>query len=172
MATTKKSFTADSSWHSVFNALPDDIAGKLIKRILSFVNGEESNTEDYTVNALFEQIKPTLKITSKIITSEVDITERKRLFGLALEKYLPTYGREMLVDFYDYWVEPTKSQKSFRQELEKTWDLERRLKTWHRNNQKKYNKPQTEDAQKIGRMTMETAQKNFTTFANVKIPQD
>ena len=36
----------------------------------------------------------------------------------------------MLNDFYRYWTEPNKSNTKFRYELEKTWDLERRLDTW------------------------------------------
>jgi len=39
----------------------------------------------------------------------------------------------MLKEFYEYWVEPNKSKTKFRQELEKTWDLERRLKSWKKN---------------------------------------
>jgi hypothetical protein len=34
----------------------------------------------------------------------------------------------------DYWSEPNKSNTKFRYELEKTWDTERRLKTWNQNN--------------------------------------
>ena len=40
----------------------------------------------------------------------------------------------MVRDFYDYWTEPNKTNKKFRQELQKTWSLERRLKTWNSNN--------------------------------------
>ena len=61
MAESKKSFIAYSDWHGMFKALPDDIAGKLIKHIFSYVNDENPLSEDFIINALFEQIKSTLK---------------------------------------------------------------------------------------------------------------
>jgi hypothetical protein len=39
----------------------------------------------------------------------------------------------MLKDFYAYWTESNKSNTKFNQELQKTWDLSRRLETWAKN---------------------------------------
>ena len=50
------------------------------------------------------------------------------------------YDKSVLDDFTDYWTEPTKSKKTMRFELCKTWDLNLRLKNWCRN-QKKWSKP-------------------------------
>jgi hypothetical protein len=61
MAENKKSFVVYSDWNGTFKALPDEVAGKLIKHILSYVNDENPTTDDYIINALFEQIKATLK---------------------------------------------------------------------------------------------------------------
>ncbi len=61
MAENKKSFVAYSDWYGAFKAIPDEVAGKLIKHIFSYVNDEEPKTDDYVINALFEQIKSTLK---------------------------------------------------------------------------------------------------------------
>jgi len=61
MADGKKSFVAYSDWYGMFKALPDEVAGKLIKHIFSYVNDENPNTDDFVINALFEQIKSTLK---------------------------------------------------------------------------------------------------------------
>ena len=61
MAEGKKSFVAYSDWHNMFNELPDEVAGKLIKHIFSYVNDENPNTDDYVINALFQQVKSTLK---------------------------------------------------------------------------------------------------------------
>ena len=36
----------------------------------------------------------------------------------------------MLRDFFDYWSEMNKSKTKMRFELEKTWEVSRRLKTW------------------------------------------
>jgi hypothetical protein len=61
MAENKKSFVAYSDWNGMFKALPDEVAGKLIKHIFSYVNDENPSSEDFIINALFEQIKATLK---------------------------------------------------------------------------------------------------------------
>lgn len=61
MAESKKSFIAYSDWHGTFKALPDEVAGRLIKHIFSYVNDENPTNDDYLINALFEQIKSTLK---------------------------------------------------------------------------------------------------------------
>jgi hypothetical protein len=68
-----------------------------------------------------------------------DIEDRKLKFASTLQIFLPQYGRETLNKFYGYWTEPNKSNTKFRQELEKTWDLNRRLERWVSNN---YNKGQ------------------------------
>lgn len=40
------------------------------------------------------------------------------------------FPKEVLEEFFDYWTEPNKSGTKLRYELEKTWDLNRRLKRW------------------------------------------
>ena len=40
------------------------------------------------------------------------------------------YPKEMLAKFFSYWSEPNPSNTKMRKELEKTWSLTRRLKTW------------------------------------------
>lgn len=61
MAENKKSFIAYSDWDGMFQALPDEVAGKLIKHIFSYVNDRNPTSDDYIINALFEQVKSTLK---------------------------------------------------------------------------------------------------------------
>lgn len=61
MAENKKSFIAYSDWDGMFQALPDEVAGKLIKHIFAYVNDRNPTSEDFIINALFEQVKSTLK---------------------------------------------------------------------------------------------------------------
>lgn len=79
---------------------------------------------------------------------ENNIEERKKKFLSTLDSYKNIYHPELLIDFYEYWTEPNRSGTKFRQESEKTWDLNRRLKTWDKNNfnkdYSKVNKPLTE----------------------------
>ncbi len=73
---------------------------------------------------------------SKVKESKVNnILERKLSFSETLKPFLDNpYSKEMLNDFYLYWTEPTKSGNKFRQELQTTWDVSRRLITWSNNN--------------------------------------
>lgn len=70
---------------------------------------------------------------SKVKNSKEDISARKLKFSSTLEPFLETYGKELLNDFYKYWTEPNISKTKFRKELERTWDVERRLATWAKN---------------------------------------
>jgi hypothetical protein len=72
--------------------------------------------------------------------NNIDI--RKLTFASTLEPFLLIYGKDLLNDFYAYWTEPNKSNTKFRQELEKVWDLNKRLTTWSKND-KGFNKPKT-----------------------------
>jgi hypothetical protein len=65
-----------------------------------------------------------------------NIDSRKLKFAATLQPFLITYGKDFLNDFYKYWTEPNKSNTKFKQELEKTWSLSRRLETWAKNDNK------------------------------------
>ena len=59
--------------------------------------------------------------------------KRLEKFSKTLDDYIDNYSTEILEDFMEYWTEPNKSGTKMRFELEKTWSLSRRLKTWNRN---------------------------------------
>ena len=71
------------------------------------------------------------------------IKSRAKDFRIILDEYVDNpYTKDMIEAFYDYWSEPTPSGKKMKFELEKTWDVSRRLRTWKRNESKyggKYN---------------------------------
>jgi hypothetical protein len=83
-------------------------------------------------------------VKDKVIVKDIkdNIDSRKLKFASTLEPFLLKYGKTLLNDFYKYWTEPNKSKTKFRQELEKAWDLSRRLETWA-NNDKGFNKKTT-----------------------------
>jgi DNA replication protein DnaD len=89
------------------------------------------------------------------ICADEKLTSREDIFKKSIEPYLQKYGREMCNDFYMYWTEPNKSKTKLRFEMQKTWDVGRRLVTWSKNNQK-YKKP-ISAAQKVS----ETEYKEF-----------
>lgn len=68
-----------------------------------------------------------------------DFEKRKKSFMDECARFVEQYGKEMVREFFDYWTEPNKSQSKMRFELQRTWDLPRRLTTWA-NNDNKFNK--------------------------------
>ncbi len=61
MATGKKSFVLYSDQKELFECLPNEQAGKLIKHIFKYVNDENPECDDALVNLAFVSIKASLK---------------------------------------------------------------------------------------------------------------
>jgi len=61
MAKNKKSFIAYVDWKDTFDVLPDDKAGQLVKYLFAYVNDENPESNDVLINAVFANIKHTLK---------------------------------------------------------------------------------------------------------------
>ena len=92
-----------------------------------------------------EKQKDTKSVTSyvpvsnlpKVKLSKVNIIkEREEGFIQQVEKF-KNYPAYMLKEFIDYWSEQNPSGKKMRFELEKTWDLKRRLERWSANSKLK-----------------------------------
>lgn len=71
-----------------------------------------------------EQFKPQPKLS---------IEERKRNFADLLKPFTDSYNREMLLDFYYYWIEHSPNGKKLRFEREKVFDVKLRLIRWSKN---------------------------------------
>jgi hypothetical protein len=78
-------------------------------------------------------------IKNKEYKKENNIQERKLKFADTLKPFLQTYGKDLLNDFYNYWTEPNHSNTKMKFELNKTWSIEGRLRTWAKND-KNFNK--------------------------------
>lgn len=65
------------------------------------------------------------------------IEERQKDFYYTLRPYVNKYPKEMLRAFFDWWSEPNRSRTKLRAELEKTWDLPRRLAIWHKKDEER-----------------------------------
>lgn len=81
MAENKKSFTAYCDWKETFDSLPDDKAGQLIKHLFAYVNDENPQTDDILINAVFAQIKQTLKRDLKKWESKKNERSRSAILG-------------------------------------------------------------------------------------------
>lgn len=79
-------------------------------------------------------------IIPKVAATKVaTIEDRQFSFMEELKPFVEIYGKEMLRDFFDYWIEKNKDGRKMRFEMQKVFDVNRRLKTWSKNNFKNGN---------------------------------
>jgi hypothetical protein len=78
----------------------------------------------------------TVSIDKQLNNKQETIEQRKKSFAEILIPFVDIYGKDMIREFYDYWSETTLNNKKMKYELEKTWSIERRLKTWSKNSAK------------------------------------
>lgn len=118
---------------------------------------KEANEANALKTQANEAVNDNVNVNDNVIKKKVDIVARKLKFSSTLQPFLEIYGKEFLNDFYKYWTEPNISNSKFKKELEKTWDLERRLGTWAKND-KNFNKSENGNKQSFAN---NTAKKQF-----------
>lgn len=86
-------------------------------------------------------VNDTVNDNDKVIVKDnkKNIEERKADFKKSLTPFLEGYGKELLIDFFEYWTEHGENDKKMRYEKEKSFGIKRRLSTWI-NNEKKWKK--------------------------------
>lgn len=101
--------------------------------------------EDYSLNLPEFNINVSKKLSKTQITSnsngkdnsntkeEVNFKKRLDKFKTQVSEF-KQYPEQIRNEFIQYWTEPNKSKTRMRFELEKTWDLNRRIIRWNTNN--------------------------------------
>jgi hypothetical protein len=84
MAKDKKSFILYADQKALFEKLPDELAGKLIKHIFKYVNDENPVSEDLIIEIAFEPIKNHLKRDLKLF--EEKLVKRSEAGKVGAEK--------------------------------------------------------------------------------------
>ena len=84
--------------------------------------------------------KPDVENCTQISTNTKINTNLNKIYWIDEIQEL-NYPKEMKEDFIEYWSEESKTGKT-RQSLQRTWNTERRLKTWAKND-KNWNKTKT-----------------------------
>lgn len=72
-------------------------------------------------------------------SSTASIEEREIIFRDSLVEHVNKYGKVMIRDFFDYWTERKPKGKKMRFEMQKVFDIKKRLVTW---SSKDWNKTQ------------------------------
>ncbi len=95
----------------------------------------------------------------KIDTTELNkrkLEPRRQAFIEELRKYQGIYSNDLLNDFFRYWAESNKTFTKMRFEMQKTFQLDLRLKTWYNNDLKRKNrygtKQITTDAERLNKL--------------------
>lgn len=91
------------------------------------IRGEEIREDKRKVD---EKKEENINAATKVATIE----DRQKDFMERLTPHLSTYPKEMLREFFDYWVEKNEGGRKMRFEMQKVFDINRRLKTWSKNN--------------------------------------
>jgi len=74
----------------------------------------------------------------KIIKEKgLSLSDRTKKFKEELTPFVEKYGKDMIFAFFDYWSEPDKAKTKMRYEMQKTWSIAGRLRTWERRNNEK-----------------------------------
>lgn len=142
------------------NATPNIVFGRKVD-VGQFITGRVSAAEELRLKpstvykrmqvlkkqgyiSIDSNTKNSLITVLKYKSYQLDEKPKKRCLDKATKRfsdevYSYDYPQELQAEFIDYWTEPNRSKTKLRYELEKTFDISRRLKTWA-NRQKQYAK--------------------------------
>jgi hypothetical protein len=68
-----------------------------------------------------------------------NLLEKKEKFKNEISEFVEVYGKDLCNNFYLYWTELTQNKTKMKFQLEKTFEVSKRLNTWA-NNENKFNK--------------------------------
>ena len=91
--------------------------------------GQMSGKARQVINTSLTDDKQVLNIKGKEIKVN-KIKERYLVFKKQVFEFSNQYNHLLLGEFLEYWTEPNKGNTKMKYEMQKTWDLSRRLKRW------------------------------------------
>ena len=110
-----------------------------MKQVISEKKQDDSKTltnENVNVN-VNENVNVDV-LLKKETKQKKSLDERKDDFKLQVIEVMENghLDKTIVKEFFEYWTEPNQSKTKLRFELEKTYDISRRLATWVKNNEK------------------------------------
>ncbi len=104
----------------------------LVKREFLFTSGHQADTKRTLISLKHSELDA---VCGHQADTKRTPEEQKKAFVERLRPYLERYGKDMLNEFYLYWTEMNENGHKMRFEMEKTFDIARRLARW-KNNEK------------------------------------
>ena len=85
-----------------------------------------------------DNVNDTVNVTDTVnVNVKKSIEERKAEFkNSLLTNFIDQYSETLLIDFFEYWAEASPGARKMRWEKQKAFNVNRRLKTWVKNEQK------------------------------------
>ena len=99
----------------------------LVKCEFLFTNGHQTDTKRTLITLKHSMLDV---VCGHQADTKRTPEERKKTFVERLKPYLEQYGKDMLNEFYLYWTEKNENGQKMRYEMEKTFDIARRLARW------------------------------------------
>lgn len=141
---------ANASFASKRSKCKQNVANVANVAIASFASKSDSNARAYNNISNCNNKEDKKETTTKVVVEKEEerntpqppslvhsLVTRQQAFYDTLRTYVGQYPADILRNFYDYWSEPNRSQTKMRMEMEKTWDVGRRLAYWYRREQEK-----------------------------------
>lgn len=94
-----------------------------------------ANYEDYQGVEATKQTQNKRKVNAEK-TQKKSLEERKNIFIVMLSAFASENNQNMINDFASYWTETSLKSEKMRFEMEKVFDIGRRLSTWAKNENK------------------------------------
>ena len=117
---------------------------------------KEKELNKNNATALQSQSEPNAIREEKIKEDKIkenNIVLRGTEFKNSLKQFLDVFGKDTLNDFYLYWTETKPNGKKMRYEMEKTFNIERRLQRWSKNNFNNNNNQKAENNEQLKNIT-------------------
>lgn len=118
-----------------------DEINDIIKSKTGFAIAKLKRNETIRVDKIIEE-KTRLEETKqdeRVVAVPATPDERAKVFMERIAEHLNTYPKEMLRNFYDYWTEKNEGGRRMRFEMQKVFDLKKRLATWSKRENEKIN---------------------------------
>lgn len=114
---------------------------------------DSKGSQDVANLAVKDKDKDKVKVKDKVSNNTLE--DRETEFKNSLRPYIEKYGKEMLNKFFLYWTEKKPKGRKMRFEMEKVFDIERRLTTWNGRNNNFNNNKNSENGKRPGKSRIE-----------------
>ena len=84
--------------------------------------------------SLPEEGKESLHNNNTLIIDNNKVKEKQREFADKIKPYIEDYGRDVCLEFYNYWSEANEKTGKLRWEKQDTFEIKKRLITWRSRN--------------------------------------